>query len=158
MTRDEAITITAMVANSWPDNQWNDGSIDAYARAIEPLDADTTMKALVRCVNELEHYPRIATLREYVRMEKRRTDDIHEDAVETQRMPNDVPASKLEIPQWVKGWAVSRYRYNDFRVWPQQDPHDFASNPMPKDKQGEYMVEGMKLSSEMIFRVMVGDV
>ena len=39
MTRDDSLTIVQMLVNSYPGNHWHEGSIDAYARAIEPLDA-----------------------------------------------------------------------------------------------------------------------
>lgn len=157
VTRDDALTIVGMIAANWPGQQWTEPTIDAYARAIEPLDADITMKAVVRCVNELEFYPRVATLREYVRMEKRSADALAEAPVESQRMTG-VPASKVAVPEWVRGWCVSRVRYQDFRTWPQQDPHGYATDTMDKPSQERYMQEGNELSVEMIFRTIAGAV
>lgn len=160
MTRNEALDIAGMIASHWPGSNWTADTIDAYARAIEPLDATIATRAVLRCVNELDRYPRVATLREFVRMEKRLTDydrALQETAVESQRMQGK-PSAKNTVPEWVKGWAVSRARHHDMRVWPQQDPDGFADNPMPVAEQEQYIGEGGGLPINMIFTALLGDV
>ena len=153
MTRDDALTIVGMLASHYPGKHWNTETMDAYAKAIEPLDARLTTAAVVRAVNELEFYPKVSVLREYVRIERRQEEydrALQEAPVEAQRM-SGTPAPKYECPDWVKGWALSRHRYRDFRPWPQQDPYGHLTNVMPAEDQNRYLSESKSLSVAQVF-------
>jgi hypothetical protein len=73
-----------------------------------------------------------------------------------------------EVAPWVKGWAVARYRHQDFRVFPQQkvgyDSHQIANSgyrtyvwpdqlKMPPEDAERYTEEGAPLKVDEIFRM-----
>ncbi len=127
MTREESLTIVAEIANNWPGNQWNTDTLDAYARAIEPLDGTLVTLAVMRAVRELEFYPRVAVLLEFVQIERR----LAEPEPPADRMAV-IPDFKRPVPAWVKAWVVARYIHNDFRVLPDQKPgYDSLQNREP---------------------------
>jgi hypothetical protein len=143
--REEAIDIVAMIAANWPSNNWSVASMEAYSRAIEPLDADITTRAVIRAVNELEFYPKVSVLREFVRIEKR----MSEPEPPIERSLNAAPSSRM--PPWVRGYIISRVRYRDFRPWAEQDTHGMLSDLMPADARDRYMAEGADLSISALF-------
>lgn len=76
-----------------------------------------------------------------------------------------------DLPAWIKGWAVGRYKRGDKRVWPEQRlGYDSIqrSNPgyrtyvwpdqekMPEEKMAEYTAEGLRLSVDDVFSLMGG--
>lgn len=151
MKRDEALDIVAMIVAHWPGNVWSMASMEAYTNAIEPLDADLTTRAVLRAVNELEFYPKVSVLREFVRIEKR----LSEPDGPIERALAETP-SKL-MPAWVRGWTVSRVRHRDFRVWPEQRPF-LDGEPMPSDVCNQYMSESADLPIQQLFETMIGNV
>lgn len=151
MKRDEALDIVAMLSAHWPGSHWSVASMEAYTNGIQNWDAEITMKAVTRAVQECDHYPRVSILREFYRMEKR----LSEPDGPIERMLNDTP-SQL-IPAWVYGYVVSRVRYGDMRVWPEQKGL-VEGEPMPSDVCNAYMTEGADLPIEALFKTMIGTV
>lgn len=151
MKRDEALDIVGMLMANWPGSHWSHASAEAYTNAIEPLDADITTRAVLRAVNEMEFYPKVSVLREFVRIEKRMSEK--DDPIE--RSLRDTPSQLM--PAWVRGWCVSRVRHRDFRVWPEQREF-LEGEPMPSDVCNTYMVEGADLPVEQLFKTMIGTV
>lgn len=149
MTRNDALTIVGMIAAHWPGKQWTTESMDAYARAIEPLDAETTTRAVLRAVQELEHYPRVATLREFVRIEKRLSEP---DPIRSQL---DSTPMKV-MPPWISGWAISRVRYNDFRPWLEQCPQ-CEDTVSPEDRE-RYIQEGLEIPTSALFKAILMEI
>jgi hypothetical protein len=164
MTRDESLTIVATISAHWPGPTWNEETLDAYAHAIEPLNAQHTTAAVTRAVNELEFYPRVAVLREYVQIERR----LAEPEPPADRMPY-IEHGKLQPPAWIRTWIISRYRHRDFRVLPEQKPgYDTLQThephfrtyvwpdqePMPQDQAAVYAAEGAGLSVEDVFHTL----
>ncbi len=162
MTRDDSLTIVQMLVNSYPGSHWHEGSIDAYARAIEPLDAALATAAVARAVKELDYYPKVATLRELVRIERALADP----EPPADRMAS-VPEFKRDIPHWVKRWVVAR-RHGDMRVLPEQkvgydslqrdDPSSRAyvwpdQTIMPAD---QWLEEADHVTDEQVFRTLQG--
>lgn len=152
-----------MLVARWPGPHWSKETMDAYAYALEPLDARYATQAVLRAERELEFYPKIATLRELIRIEK---------ALSAPEPPADrmdhVPEFKRELPSWVKGWLVARAA-GDMRVWPQQKPgYDEiqTENPgyrshvwpeqeqMPGEEQAAYEHEGRALDATALNRLM----
>lgn len=151
MTRDDSITITGMIAARWPGSHWSVASLEAYASSIVGWDAELTTKAVLRAVNDCEFYPKVSVLREFYRMEKRRA----ESDSPIERMLNDTPSQLM--PAWIKGYVVSRVRYQDMRVWPEQRGL-IEGEPMPSDVCNAYMTEGADLPIDALFKTMIGDV
>lgn len=145
MKREEALDIVGMLAAHWPSNNWSVASIEAYARAIEPLDADVTTRAVLRAVQECEFYPRVSVLREFVRIEKR----LSEPDGPIERMLNEKPSGL--VPAWVKGWCCARYKHGDMRTWAEQDPEALPRDLMPSDERDLYISEGASLTIEQVF-------
>ena len=143
MTRDEAIEVVGIIVARWPGSHWSVATMDAYCNALERFDCEITMKAVLRAEQELEFYPKIPVLREFIRIEKR----LAEPEGPIERMLNDTPS--VILPQWVKGWCVSRHRYGDFRVWHEQDPD--SDDLMPREERDRYILEGQDLRIEDIF-------
>jgi len=163
MTRDDALTVASMVASHWPNSFWNVETIDAYAVAIEEWDADLTMKALKRCVQEMERFPKVAQLRAYMLDEKRKTAydrALEEAAVDSQRMPAKKQSRPLDTPEWVRGWFIARVKHKDLRMWPQQDERgharDAGEKMMPADALAAYIEEGQGVPLEMILKEISG--
>lgn len=110
MTRDDAITITAMVVNSWPGAVWETERMEAYVESLLPLDAATTTKAVARAVHQLKYRPSIAELREFVRIERALSAE-----EEIRFMPTEMP----QKPAWVLRWERARAA-GDMRPFPEQ--------------------------------------
>lgn len=116
MKQDEALDIVQMLVARWPGAHWSKDTMDAYAYALEAMDAKLTTLAVLRAERELEFYPKLATLRELVRIEK---------ALAAPEPPADrmasVPDFKRDIPAWVRRWVAAR-AHGDMRVFPEQKP------------------------------------
>ena len=162
MTRDESLEIVGMLVNHWPGNHWSAGSMDAYARAIEPMDARLVMPAVIRAVGELEFYPKVAVLREFVAIERR----LSEPDPPADRMPEH--QLNVRLDPWVAGWCVARYKHGDTRVLPQQKPgYDTLQlqNPsyrtyvwpdqqhMDAETAAAYVTEGAGLTAADVFKL-----
>ena len=162
MTRDESLEIVGMIASHWPGNHWSHASMEAYARAIEPMDARLVMPAVVRAVNELEYYPKVSVLREFVQIERR----LAEPELPADRMPPH--ELNVRLDPWIAGWCVARYKHGDRRVMPQQKPgYDYLQtmNPhfrtyvfpdqqhMDAESVAAYQQEGAGLTAADVFRL-----
>jgi hypothetical protein len=75
-----------------------------------------------------------------------------------------------EVDPWVKGWAVARYKHQDFRVFPQQrrgyDSHQLTNSgyrtyvwpdqeKMPPEDVERYVAEGAPLLTDDIFALVI---
>lgn len=147
MTRDESLTIVAMIASGWPGAAWDSSRLDSYAKGIEPMDALLTTQAVLRAQREVKYRPSVAELREFVAIERRLSE--RDEPMERRTLP---PGGKC--PPWVLGWCIARYRYKDMRVWAEQDPHGHAKDLMPGDARVTYMAEGASLSIDQVFSAM----
>lgn len=153
MTRDESLTVTAMVASNWPGNQWTQNTLDAYARAIEWMDPALATKAVMRAVQECEFYPKVAVLRDFYGIEKRLADSGSKIQKQLDALPSQI------MPPWVRGYVVSRVRHKDMRVWPEQIDQDLDEALMPKEDQDAYIAEAEGLPIDDLFRlVSLGEV
>jgi hypothetical protein len=145
LTRDEALDVVSMISSHWPGNQWSAQSLDAYARAIEGWDADLTMKAVTRAVQEMEFYPRVSVLKDFYGIEKRNSE-----TTSIQKQLDNIPSQIM--PPWVRGYVVSRVRHKDMRIWPEQINQDLDEALMPKDAQEAYIAEAEGLPIDALFR------
>jgi hypothetical protein len=152
-----------MIASHWPGNHWSHASMEAYARAIEPMDARLVMPAVVRAVNELEFYPKVAVLREFVQIERR----LAEPEPPAGRMvEHDI---NVRLDPWVTAWCVARYKHGDMGVLPQQKPgYDTLQreNPhyktyvwpsqqhMEAETAAAYQAEGAGMTAADVFRLL----
>ncbi len=115
MKPDETVDIVAMLVARWPGNHWSKDTMEAYAYALEAMDAQLTTAAVLRAERELEFYPKLATLRELVRIEKA----LAKPEPPADRMPDS--DFKRDIPMWVRQWVAAR-AHSDMRVFAQQKP------------------------------------
>ena len=149
MTRDEALDIVAMVSSHWPGSQWTTQTLDAYARAIEWMDPEVAMAAVLRAVQECEFYPKVAVLREFYGAEKRRSESTSKIRQQLDSLPSQI------MPAWVAGYVVARVRHGDRRVWPEQINQDLEEALMPKEAQDAYIAEAEGLPIDRLFRQML---
>ncbi len=154
MTEEESVTITEMVANHWPGPQWTAATMDAYARAIERLDAATATAAVITAVNELEFYPKVATLRDFYDIERAKN-RAREEAPE-----RTWPAKRETVPLWVRRWVAARYlhamfgREKDLRRFPEQgDWGDPYVEPMPPEA---WLEEAEHVTDDKVWRSITG--
>lgn len=145
MTREEALTVAGMVSSNWPSAQWNEQTLDAYARAIEWMDPELATKAVMRAVQECEFYPKVKVLRDFYGIEKRLAEPEHP----IERMLNETPSRIM--PQWVGGWVVARVRHKDMRVWQEQSRY-LDGEPMPQEARDAYITEAAGLPIDQLFR------
>lgn len=142
MTRDESLDITKMVLTYWRVHDWSKEEIDAFARGIQHLDAETAVSALARASRDLKYAPRIAEFLEVYRAEKARLRPV---------LP---PLSHESKPMdlWVKRWLCARLLYSrfgkarDMRRFPEQgDSGDLTQELMP---EGAWVAEAESMSGE----------
>lgn len=146
MTRDESLDLVAMICSAFPGKDWDAATLDSYAKAIQHCDADQATQAVLRAQRELRFRPSVADLLDYIKTERKMAE---RDEPLERRL--SLPAN-AKCPPWVAGWCLSRYKYRDFRVWPQQDSHGYTSDPMPEVDQLRYTTEGASLSIDQVFR------
>lgn len=126
MKREDAITIVAMIANSWPGQAWEAERLEAYVNAIITWDAEMTTKAVARSVNKLKYRPSVAELLEFVQIERRAAISPSEEATL-------VRAEKQPRPLWVERWCRARAA-GDWRLFPEQAAAmDILSRRSPED-------------------------
>lgn len=158
MSRDDALTIVGMIVSAWPGADWDADRMDAYAHAIEPWDAVLTTRAVAAAVQAVKFRPSVAELREYVNIERRLSEP-------------DSPRPELpsiEMPRWVKGWFVARFRHDDWRAWPEQhsgftrlqaeNPRDRSyvwtdQEEMPEEERMRYEEEGASVPVSALMRM-----
>jgi hypothetical protein len=117
MTRDDAITIVAMIVHGWPGPAWEEERLAIYVEDLLPYDAAITTRALARARNEIKYRPSLAELRDFIQAE-RRASEASVPLVE----PNYPPK-----PDWIDRWERARAA-KDMRPFPEQAEamHAFA--------------------------------
>jgi hypothetical protein len=153
MTREEAHEIVRLVEASYSFDLGEQGR-KLWTAAIVGYDADTGMEAAVMCARTMSRRPTLKDLTDYMaKIRRDRGDESWRD-----QDPEAVPP-----PPWVLGWALSRYRDGDMRLWPEQqsgyretgqtwDP----ANVMPDDEQERYKAEGASLPMKDFWKLVGG--
>ncbi len=128
MTRDDAITIVSMIVHSWPGQDWDALTMEAYCEAIMPLDAELTTRAVARAVNVLKFRPKVAELREFIAIERRQRLSPREEA-------DLVKVEKIPQPLWVQRWERARAA-GDMRPFPEQShAMEMMSRQSPENRR-----------------------
>jgi hypothetical protein len=133
MSRDDAVTIVAMVVHGWPGPAWETERLEAYVESILPLDAVISTRALARARNALKYRPPISEFREFYQIERRLSESDEARLV----LPD-----KPEKPAWVGRWEQARAA-GDKRPFPEQmsgldvlarqSPEDYRVYAPPED-------------------------
>jgi hypothetical protein len=151
MTRDDAITITRMILNSWAKPDWTDGQTETYVNALVPYDADDMTQAVVLAHRTVGFRPPFNELLAFYRM-------VHRPAPSRQGTPPPPPTRG--IPLWVKRWVCARYLHDSFgkpqdmRVFPEQrEWRDPADPLMPP---GEWEQEAASVSNGRAWALLKG--
>lgn len=110
MTRDDAVTIVAMIVHGWPGPAWESERMASYVEAILPLDAVITTHAVARARNSIRYRPSIAELREFIQIERR--------LAESDQARLILPERPVK-PEWVNRWERARAA-KDMRPFPEQ--------------------------------------
>ena len=163
MTREEAIGMIGAVRGAWPSLYLDDYGMQAWESFFVGRDYDMTMKAYVRLSERQRELPTIADFRGMI---------IAMEADKIAAMPKIEEVSYVrELPAWVKGWTVGRYRHGDMRVWPEQRRgYDSLQTyepgfrtyvwpdqeKMPDEEMEKYKAEGSGLSVRDIFGLIGG--
>jgi len=158
MTREEAVGMIGAIKGAWPSMFLDDYGHQAWESFLVGRDYDTTLKAYVRLSERQRDLPTIADFRGMI---------IALEADQRAAMPKIEEAEYArDLEDWVKGWAVGRYKHGDMRVWPEQKRgYDSIqiSNPgyrtyvwpdqemMPDEEITKYTAEGSGLSVQDIF-------
>lgn len=143
---------------------------EQWREALMPFDSVTVAGTILKLYESSSDRPSIPELVEAVdemtrlKGESARADSVPDDPEPVEDM--DRGAFEIEIPPWIKGWAVARYRHNDGRSFPEQrlgyDSHQI-NNPsaktyiwpeqekMPHEKAMAYIEEGAPLTVDEIF-------
>jgi hypothetical protein len=140
MTRDEAVSITQMILNTWVKPDWTDGQTETFVNKLVPYDAEYMVHAVALADKELRARPPFSELYGFYRAAK-------SEAASRQDPPPPTPRTRL--PLWVKRWVCARYLYaafgrdQDLRVFPEH--RDWAGpdgQTMPVD---EWVTEAQAL-------------
>ena len=123
-------------------------------------DYNTTLKAYVRLSERQRDLPTIADFRGMI---------LAIEADNRTATPSIEEAEYVrELPSWIKGWTVSRYKHSDMRVWPEQRlGYDSIQRynsgfrtyvwpdqePMPAEEMAKYVAEGNTLSVDDVFAI-----
>jgi hypothetical protein len=110
VTRDDAVTIVAMIVHGWPGPAWEMERLEAYVDSILPLDAVIATRALARARNALKYRPAISEIREFYQIERRLSES------DEARL---VLPEKPDQPAWVGRWERARAA-KDMRPFPEQ--------------------------------------
>ena len=156
MTRDDAVTIVAMIVHGWPGAAWETERMESYVNDLLPLDAALTTHALARARNTLKYRPSIAELKEFYAIERRKQAMQETERIKAQL--DEVP-NKLPIQDWVKRWLVARFLVAppDMRPLPEQHPYSEGRLPtgetewMPPDLYAE---EAARVSDAQVWATM----
>jgi hypothetical protein len=151
------------IKGAWPSLHLDDYGIQAWRNFLLGQDYEVTMLAYVRLSERQREIPTIADLRHMIL------------AVEADRRAKEPSPPEVEfvrdLPNWVKGWAVARFRHRDLRVWPQQKPGFDAQQtehsstrshiwgdqePMPADLREAYETEGSQMTAADIAMMIDG--
>jgi len=109
MTRDESVTIVAMVASAWS-QAWALDEMESYARGILEADAEIVTLAVLRAQRELVFRPSVAEILDYARVERR---------LRNEADPHNIMPEKTPRPEWVLRWNRARAA-GDMRPFPWQ--------------------------------------
>lgn len=137
----------------------------AWVDAMLPFDSISAAAAILKVGDRQRDRPTIGDIRRAI---------IEIDAAMASRDSGDRESSGSDtegqyvrdLPAWIKGWAVGRYKHGDMRVWPEQRlGYDSIQRynsgfrtyvwpdqeGMPEDKMAEYAAAGEKLSVDQVF-------
>jgi hypothetical protein len=158
MTHEEAVGMIGAIKGAWPSMFLDDYGHQAWESFLVGRDYDTTLKAYVRLSERQRDLPTIADFRGMI---------IALEADQRAAMPKIEEAEYArDLEDWVKGWAVGRYKHGDMRVWPEQrfgydsiqrdNPHYRTyvwpdQEMMPDEEITKYTAEGSGLSVQDIF-------
>lgn len=153
MTRDDAVTIVAMVAHGWPGAAWEADRMEIYVEALLPLDATLMSRALARAHNTLKYRPSIAEMKEFYAIEKRKDEMKRSEELRAQL---DAAPDSGPIPQWVKRWLVARWLSSppDTRPMKEQYPYGLPEGEtewMPDDL---YVEQAAMVTDAQVWGVM----
>ncbi len=154
MTRDDAVTIVAMMVHGFPGPAWEEERMAIYVEDLLPLDAALTTHALARARNSQKYAPSISELKEFYAIERRKEEAEQRDRIRAQL--DETPGHQDEIPTWVKRWLVARFLVAppDLRMLKEQ--HLFGPEPegvewLPDDL---YVEEAAKITDAQVWRTM----
>lgn len=110
MNHDEALTVTEMVVNCWPDGRfWTPEQISMYARGIQHLEAGIATRAVERAQRTMTHRPTVADMTGICRSMA-----VNATTISPSRGYEPLPAKPTKMPGWVREWICARYLYASF--------------------------------------------
>lgn len=133
----------------------------AWADAMLPFDSMSAAAAILKVRDRQRDRPTIGDIRRVI-IEidaAMASDDVRGESAADGQYVRD-------LPDWIKGWAVSRYKHGDMRVWPEQRlGYDSLQRynsgfrtyvwpdqeMMPSEEMAKYVTEGSKLSVSDLF-------
>lgn len=132
----------------------------AWADAMLPFDSMSAAAAILKVRDRQRDRPTIGDIRRVIIQ-------IEAEKSPVATLDGDHESEYVrDLPSWIKGWAVSRYKHGDMRVWPEQRlGYDSLQryNPgfrtyvwpdqemMPSEEMARYAAEGSKLSVSDLF-------
>jgi hypothetical protein len=148
MTRDESLTVVAMVISGWPKAKDMDhDEIDIFARSIQDLDAELVTHTILKMVKDSEFRPSVKELRDRTWIEKRAL------APAVPSFPDDEGAP---LSLWIKRWMCARMFYKafgkekDFRRFREQgDYGDLTQELMP---EGAWVEEANSMNDQEVMK------
>lgn len=144
MTYDEAVTVTKMVHDAFPNERdWNADQITMYAHGIERLDAELATRAVLQAQKTLARRPDVASLIAITRSISAGT-----------AAAAPPPHKPKPMPPWVREWIYARFVKvpPDMRVFAQQ--REWADPEAPLMPPGEYTGPAARMSErELLAKV-----
>jgi hypothetical protein len=155
MTRDDAVTIVAMIVHGWPGAPWEQERMESYVQDLMPLDAEITTHALARARNTLKYRPSIAELKEFIQLVRR------ERAAAKPPQPVDEVQFAKAIPAFVRRWVVARFLVSppDMRPFPEQHPFSGGTLPVGADEwmpEEAYVEEAKRVTDQQVWAAVKG--
>lgn len=152
MSRDDAVTIVAMIVYGWPGAAWEAERMESYVQDLLPLDAALTTHALARARNTLKYRPSIAELKEFYGIERRKQEMAQSDRIRAEL--DEAPTG--EIPPWVKRWLVARWLVvpPDMRPMKEQYPPGFPEDGTEWLPDDLYVEEAAKVTDAQVWATM----
>lgn len=141
MTRDDAISVTEMILNSWTAPHWTEAQTETYVNSLVPYDADLAVHAVALAHKNMSFRPAFADLLKFYNHLKREADQKERDA-----QPRPGPYYvRSKMPEWVREWICARFLYarfgrpQDMRRFPQMG--DWGDHDVPLMPPGEWARE-----------------
>jgi len=142
---------------------------DAWIEALMPLDSAIVAAAILKGYERGKRPTIEGLIAATKEMERQRAEiEARSPHVRTGPAEEEPVVFAIELAPWVKGWAVARYRHNDFRVFPEQRPgYDRIQTAHPSHRThvwpnqelidpadaARYIEEGAPLATDDIFRM-----